>query len=83
MMSPGQLLPWPGCVSEITNGRVYDVASYTDREVIGTAVPAWCARVITATTPGQILVQVHNPDSPLNRWFPPRVPAQRVRRAVP
>jgi hypothetical protein len=61
----GTLLPQPGMVAEIVNGPLYDVAAWQPPEVIGVAVPAWVARVITCCTEGYVLAQVHNPYRPL------------------
>lgn len=60
-------------VAEITDGRLYDVAAMQPPEVIGVAVPAWVARVITYCTEGYVLVQVHNPYRPLGTLLPPPV----------
>jgi hypothetical protein len=77
------LLVFPGTVAEITDGHLYDVASLTDGEVIGTAVPAWVARVIAATSEGLLIAQVHNPDRPLGVLLPPQRTPSGPERANP
>jgi len=69
----GRIVDWSP-VQEITDGRRYDVRALNDGQEVGTAVPAWMARVIVTCLDCPSIVQEHGHAG----WGPPPPPRGRL-----